>query len=181
MYRTVKRSIKRNVPFFIASVMMFFAVAGCGKDDEPLNGRDDRTGEPYKIRVELSVDEGEDLRILIGFANYNFIEQSGQLAGLPRTEWLFEDVERAVQSPFIRECEIVRHFDKFTLFANVYELLPDEILRTKNIHGKVYVNNNLLVSSTSKYGWTCVIEYESNKKKYIISYSGGNTIEKDKL
>ena len=178
---TVKQNFEKNVAIIFALMMMFFAFAGCGKDDDPNNGGDDRTGEPYMVRIELSVDEGEALRILIGFANYNFIEQSGPLKGLPRTEWLFENVSSAVPSPFIGEFELPRYFNKFSFIANVFEHLPDEVLKTKNIHGKVYVNDNLLVSSSSKYGWTCVIEYDSNRKKYVVNYSGGSAIEKDKL
>jgi len=178
---TVNKFLNKNVIFFIASMTIIFAFTGCGKDDDLQNGEENRNSEPYKVRLELSVDEGEDLRILIGFANYNFIEQSGQLAGLPRTEWLFEDISSAIPSPFIGEFELPWYFNKFSFIANVFEHLPDEVLQTKNIYGKVYVNDNLLVSSSSKYGWTCVIEYDSNKKRYIISYSGGNIMEKDKL
>jgi hypothetical protein len=177
----VKQSLKKNITLFIASMMMLFAFAGCGKDNDPQNG-DNRTGEPYRIRVELSCDEGEDLKIIIGFANYNFIEQSGPLKGLPRTEWLIDEKGYTLyDSPCVKEFEVVRHFNKFTLLAGVHAILSDEILRTKNIHGKVFVNNNLLVSSSFKYDWGCVIDYDSNKKKYVINYSGGTTIEKDKL
>ena len=174
-------TIKKCIPLFIASMMMFFAFAGCSKDDNPQSG-DDRTGEPYRIRVELSYDDGEDLKIIIGFANYNFIEQSGSLKGLPRTEWLIDETGYTLyDSPCVMEFEIIRHFNKFTFIAGVHAVLPEEVLRTKNIHGKVFVNNNLLVSSSFKYDWGCVIEYDSNRKKYVVNYSGGNTIEKDRL
>ena len=179
---TVKQNFEKNVAIIFALMMMFFAFAGCGKDDDPNNGGDDRTGEPYRIRIELSVDEGEDLKIIIGFANYNFIEHSGPLKGLPRTEWLIDETGYTLyDSPCVKEFEVVRHFNKFTILAGVHAILPDEVLRSKNIHGKVYVNDNLLVSSSFKYDWGCVIEYDSNRKKYVVNYSGGSAIEKDKL
>jgi hypothetical protein len=157
-------------------------IGSCGRDDNPAGGDDDRTGEPYKVRIEVSAAHPDLFNLAIVLGSYNYVEN-----GLPRTGWLTDpDVfveETAVPSPLIEEYEIPRNFTKFFIDGAVFsiDIQPSEMRMNEDVTGKLFVNNKLIASSTAKFSWTFAMVYDAAKKKYVITYSNGKDIELDKL
>jgi hypothetical protein len=152
---------------------------GCGGDDEPDDGGDNRSGTPYKFRVEISAEKPDEFTIMLNTAYYNYVDENG----LPRTFWLFEDSEK-FPSTFIKEFEIPRNFTKYMLTANLRSidvLMPYEVEMDGIIFGKLYINNKLLTEFTNKFWWITTISYNEKSKKYVVNTSDGNEFETSKI
>jgi len=161
-------------------LFMLCTLTGCSKSDEPNGGNDNRSGPPYKFRVEVSAEKSDEFKILLNMGNYKYIDETG----LPRTEWLF-DVEGLpkVTSPSTLEYEIPRNFNNFGMALNLsaIEITPYEYEIQQIISGKLFVNNKLLVEFSNKFWWITTIAYDAKRKKYEVKTSDGKSFETNKI
>jgi hypothetical protein len=168
----------------LAAVMVLvcmLAFSSCSKDDDP--NEDNRKGEPYKFRVELSIVNVDKYHLAFALGSYNYTDESG----FPRTEWLtdpdiFDIRAIAVPSPLIGEYDIPRKFNKFFLDGGVFTVEYDPTDGMNEIiTGNLFINNKLIASSAFKFDWNVQIIYNSSKKNYSVKCSGIEMFELDKL
>jgi len=161
-------------------LFMLCTLTGCSKSDEPNGGNDNRSGPPYKFRVEVSAEKSDEYKILLNVGNYNYVDENKW----PRTEWLFDlDNQQTVSSPWIQEYEIPRNFNKFGMLLNLsaIEITPFEEELQQIISGKLFVNNKLLAEWSNKFAWHFSITYLTQSKEYKVSTSDGKSFETNKI
>jgi len=169
-----------TICIFVLIAMVLFALASCSKDDDTANNNN-RDGQPYKFRVEVSTQYPDSCLVNIALGSYNFTEKSG----LPRTIWLTDpdsdlrDV--SVVSPLIQEYEIPSNFTKFYLNVGNYNRIWDAVWNDTNSKTnctlKVYVDNKLVYSDTKLFNIGWGVAYDATKKKYVYKDGNGNTVE----
>ena len=161
-----------------------FAIS-CSTDDGPTKGNNN-SGAPYQFRVEFTLEDPDKFFVAFDFANYNYVDENR----LPRTIWFAEELsgqENAVASPLTKDFEVPRNFSKAAIVAGVYFIRPfvpsDKIpeREQETISGKLFINDNFIAETSAKFGCSFGVGYDSSKKKYIVTMSGGKTIELDKL
>jgi len=165
-----------------AIIVLLFAslllLVGCSTSDEPNGG--DRSGEPYKFRVEISAEKSDEFDIQMNMGNYNFVDENG----LPRTIWLFEDNINTLPSPCIQEYMIPSNFNKVGFLCNLHSLdvtRPVEETFSEILFGKLFVNNKLLAEWSNKFSWHFSITYNEKDKKYTVSTSDGKSFETNRI
>ena len=155
--------------FFYLFVLLLFY--GCS-DDKGLDETDNRSGEPYKFRVELSTDEPELFSIGWGTGNYKYIDKDFPV---PITVWFTPDDLEEIPSPCIKEFEIPGNFIQFSLLSALVSIDPTISDSFEGIiKGKLYINNNMITEFSHKFSWGVGITYNSNSKKYTVSASNEN-------
>jgi hypothetical protein len=179
-------SILTAIVFVAALVLLsMFALSSCGKDDDPTNEEDNRKGEPYKFRVEVSCVNTDRNKIACSLGSINYVDNNG----LPRTEWLSDPDHApddiAVESPYIKEFECTRAFNKLFMdiatFSKAYYYDDPEQNRKEPVTGKLYINNKLIITSNSIWTWQIAMQYDSKTKKYRLKASGSEEMILDSL
>ena len=159
-------------------LVLAYIFAGCSKNDG-IDMIDNRKGDPYKFRLETTLHANFDkYQLYFSFGNYNYNNENG----FPVTGWIVDPDEKRKDityypSPMIQEFEIPRNFNK-CLFSCVVSPVGYDPTDGKNetITGKLYINNKLIISSSTKFNWTSQIQYDSIKKIYILTAKGGETL-----
>jgi len=154
-------------------------LTSCGKDDEP-GGKDDRSGQPYKFRAEISAEKPDEFDVLSATGNYNYVDENG----LPRTVWYTPDDVERVPSPYVIEFEVPRNFNKFMLTSALFGIvpfMPYEVEMAGIISGKLFVNNKLLVDFSNNFWWITSIGYDNKTKEYTVKTSDGKEFKTSKL
>jgi len=169
--------------YFYKSTLLILVFAyffsACSKDDG-IDGIDDRKGEPYKFKLEISLQDNFDkYKLYFSFGNYNYNNDNG----FPVTGWIVDPDEKRKDityypSPMTHEFEIPRNFNK-CLFSCVVSPVGYDPTDGENetVTGKLYINNKLIISSSTKFDWNSQIKYDSVKKTYIVTAKGGETLE----
>ena len=175
-----------TICILVLIAIVLFALASCSKDDDTFKNNN-RDGQPYKFRVEYTLDNPDNFYLSFEIANYNFVDETG----LPRTIWICDENSSgqsyAVPSPLIKEFELPHNFNKIALTVGVYFVYPYQVgkpildRQQETMYAKIYVNNKLLAETSAKFGIVFSIVYDKNSKKYIMKYSGGNEFELSKL
>jgi hypothetical protein len=150
---------------------------GCN-DDEGNDEIDNRSGEPYKFRIEISAEKPDLFYIGWGMGSYNYIDN-----GLPRTVWFTPDDLEKIPSPCIKDFEVPRNFTKIGVYASLVsiDIMSFEDTMAGIIIGKLYVNDKLLSEFSYKFGWSVGIAYNNNTEKFVVTNSLKETVELDKL
>ena len=146
--------------------LLFAAILfSCGEDNG-LDENDNRSGEPYKLKVEIIAEKPDLFTVGWGMGKYNFVDENG----LPRTVWFTPDDLEEIPSPCIKEFEIPRYFTKMSVYSALISIDPTISDSFEGIiRGKLYVNNKMLTEFSCKFGWSVGIEFKN--KKFTITNS----------
>jgi hypothetical protein len=162
----------------LLAVFLLGALTGCGKDNEP--GGENRKGEPYKFRIEVSAEKPDVFDVLTATGHYNYIDENG----LPRTIWYTPDDVERVPSPDITEIEVPSNFYAFMFTSSLISIdlsMPFEEELQGIISGKIFVNNKLLAEFSNKFWWITTIAYDNKTKQYTVKTSDGKEFKTSKL
>lgn len=156
-------------------------IVSCTPLDNPLG--DNISGNPFKVRVEVSVANPNDYMIRTGGAIYLYyigsIPETNAFSNLERDYWFV--------SPYVQEFEVPRDFNSITFtckaWINFMSASDFENLNEENEFLTVTVtfDEHQIIKIINKYECSFSIKYHKDTKKYAIKQGNEETVYTSKL